>query len=460
MKLKIFYIFFVGLLFFNANFSYASTVNVNGLVFTTEPQTIKPNEISKDITVQTQNSSGTAEKVDETNDTTFMSSSPTGQFLNSSGNPVSTTMSKNTSSRTFYYKDSSEGTFTISISIKGRDTGTTFSKTQQIIVSSNAQSPNPDTGNSTSTQTNATSSATTTSTSNTQASNYSGSYIYSYSSGTPLSHFSENDFDLMAYAGRDRVAFVNSPVEFDAQIKTINSLGTPNYLWSFGDGSSSSNKTTEHYYIYPGVYNVILNVSTGFSDAVSAAKIEILDPNISVSFLKNSEDSFLQIINNSDREINLAGYRIFYGGKNLVISPDTILSANSSIKIPIQASNQEKILVTYPNGKKISEITTNLLDEIKVTEIKSQILDIQNKISELEEKAARTPDIQDFSQVGRIDIPVEQNQVEPTLTQDTTVENLPRAPSFDPSESTNQEPKNFLDTLLATPEEIFNFIKW
>ncbi len=115
------FISFFALGFLVPFFVLGDSNNITSLVFTTNPQTAAVNTSSQAITVQTENSAGTAEKVSETNDVTFTSTSATGQFLNSTGGAVSTTMSTNTASRTFYYEDSTAGTYTITVTIKGRN---------------------------------------------------------------------------------------------------------------------------------------------------------------------------------------------------------------------------------------------------------------------------------------------------------------------------------------------------
>ncbi|MEI8337800.1 MAG: PKD domain-containing protein [bacterium] len=468
MKSKALCVFFIGALFFIANFCNASTANISGLVFTTNSQTIKPNEISKSITAQTQNSSGTSEQVDETNDSTFTSSSPTGQFLNSSGNPVTTTMSKNTSSRTFYYKDSTEGTYTLTVSIKGRDSGKTFSATQQITISSSSSGGNTDPGNGTGTST-ATTTATTTATSASSTTtetnnNLSGSYVYSYSSGTPLSQFSEDDFDLKVFAGRDRVVFLNSPVKFNAQIKTINSQGNLNYSWSFGDGSSSNSKSVEHYYAFPGTYNVVLNVTNGITDAVSSSKIEVVEPNISLTFSGGQGNSFAQINNNSNKEMNLAGYRIAYGTRSLIIPQDTIISANSNIKIPLQISGEEKVSLAYPNGSEIATAISETSKNAEIAEIKSQIDVIENKIA-LINKTENVASVASVPDLLATDIlPTEMKNSEDTrianAIRDESVKIEDVQASSTVVESEVQRSPSFFDSLLSTPKKIFDFLKW
>ncbi len=112
----------------------ATTTNITQINFTTSPQTIDINTISAKLTTQTQNASGTSEQVSETNHLTLTSTSATGEFSSSNTNwiPVTTlTMSTNSANRNFYYKDSTPGTYTLSISAQGQ---TWISAIQTIII--------------------------------------------------------------------------------------------------------------------------------------------------------------------------------------------------------------------------------------------------------------------------------------------------------------------------------------
>src|SRR3989338_6021333 len=61
-----------------------SYAQVSKIVFTTEPQTVKPGEISGTITVQLHDSAGSSYKATETVDVEFLSSSASGEFLSPS----------------------------------------------------------------------------------------------------------------------------------------------------------------------------------------------------------------------------------------------------------------------------------------------------------------------------------------------------------------------------------------
>ena len=109
--------------------------SVYQIVFITNSQNIQPGDISEAITIQTQDKDGSPVQTKEPLDLLFESSSNTGEFLSSSGKPSGKTMNKNTGNRTFYYRDSTLGSFDITVSVKGRISALEFSVTQVINVS-------------------------------------------------------------------------------------------------------------------------------------------------------------------------------------------------------------------------------------------------------------------------------------------------------------------------------------
>lgn len=124
---------FVFILFiFPLSLVLANTINL--FSFTTDSQVVLPDTLSKPITIQAQSSFGVPESVSETFDLSLLSSSPTGLFLGSTGKPVSKVVSKNTTNRTFYYKDSSVGNFTITLLAVGRDSKKSFTAIQNIVI--------------------------------------------------------------------------------------------------------------------------------------------------------------------------------------------------------------------------------------------------------------------------------------------------------------------------------------
>jgi len=86
---------------------------ITGIAVTTSEQTVAPNTVSEKITVELQNASGEAEKIDESsNKLSLTSSSASGEFSSNTENWKAVnelTVNKNTASRSFYYKNGAEG---------------------------------------------------------------------------------------------------------------------------------------------------------------------------------------------------------------------------------------------------------------------------------------------------------------------------------------------------------------
>ena len=164
----------------------------------------------------------------------------------------------------------------------------------------------------------------------------------------------------------------------------------------------------------------------------------------------------------SSLKSSIAGYKISYGTKSLIIPQDTIVSANSNIKIPLQISNQDKVSLSYPNGSDISVILSESEKNSKLAEIESQIDIIKKIIADIDKK-------ENIAQIA-------QNQNLPKVTQTENEEDVRIADAIrdesvkiediEPLVSTStisfpkEENKSFLDALLSTPKMIFEFIKW
>lgn len=284
-------------------FPISVSATVSKINFTTESQNIGIGAISEVLTIQVQDSSGSLSETAETLDLTFTSTSGSGEFLGSTGNAVSKTMNKNTANRSFYYRDSKEGTHTITVAATGRDSGKTFSVSQQINVgpSSNATAPSGSSQNSSG------ASATTAS--------------------TPVSKIVVNSlFEI--YGGSDRLTSVGSPINFQVLVKKSESSVRPEFSWSFGDGSVGGGENTIHTYKYSGTYAVVVNAKFGKQVAISRLKVTVIEPAITISVKADS----IEIRNNSREEINLFNWKLAQGIKSFIFQPDTIILPNSSIQ--------------------------------------------------------------------------------------------------------------------------------
>lgn len=345
-------------------FSYADSENISKLVFTTENLEVRPGEISGGVVVQAQNSSGEAEQVSETNDVTFTTTSDTGKFLNATGGDVSKAMSKNTASRTFYYKDSTEGTHTLTVEIKGRETGKTFSASATIKVGEGGTDTSDDEESSEDTSSKKSSSS-------------------PHSSQSTLSTYKTKK-KVLADAGRERKTLINTPVNFFAELSGGASLKNKDYKWSFGDGSSDSGIKTSHVYMFPGEYNVVLNIDSEDGDvAIARTKVVVLDPKISFSYGEANGRSYIEVKNQSSDEVNIGNWTMESGRYSLFVADDTIVQGKGSVKIPFpNVSNKDSIAFSYPNGDSYAEKSAEdkSLREEKISLIEKEILVLRSEL--------------------------------------------------------------------------------
>lgn len=334
--------------FFSISPVFGVTANISQLVFTTDVQIVEPNTLSKVITVQTQNSGGASEDVDETNDVEFVSTSGTGEFLNDKGSAVSKTMSKGTASRNFYYKDSATGEATLTVKITGRTSGKSFSANQKITIGTGSTGANGSTNTGTG-NTNATSGTSESvntgdaSVTGTTGSSGGGSYS-SYSTATNV----QETLPFEIGAGRPRLTSVGSPVLFVVQASGKSDISGGRFVWSFGDGTSAEGLHLTHIYGFPGEYSVVLNGDRNGKEAVSRTTVKVIEPKLALRVVPGG----VEITNKSATEINIGEWGITDGKETKLIPRDTIIFGNHSITIPQDVLKISLYSIALVNGVK------------------------------------------------------------------------------------------------------------
>ena len=178
-----------------------------------------------------------------------------------------------------------------------------------------------------------------------------------------LSNYEEVVSSFKVSAGRERVSYVGSLVSFEAKSKLPTDIKNKNvdYLWSFGDGSSSEDEKVIHTYRYPGEYNVVLNAKLNDIDSVARTKVKVLVPNLILSV---KPDGAVEILNKSASEINLYGWKLQSDNQIYAFPLDTIISAGKSVIFPVEnlkistAGNQ--IILADASGKGVAWAGVNL----------------------------------------------------------------------------------------------------
>lgn len=332
---------------------FGVSAQISKIVFTTEEQHINPNELSGPITMQAQDSGGNPFQTPETIDLEFVSTSGTGEFLGSTGNPVTKTMSKNTSNRTFYYKDSTEGNFVLTVKATGRESGKTWEVSQNIFVGDSG-SPAILSANTTSTQS--------------TSSGGSSSYV-----STQLGSTQNMVLDISA--GADRLVTVGTPITFQANIKknTVQNAGL-DFAWSFGDANVGVGKMVTHTYKYPGDYVAVLRATAGDIYSISRVKVRVIEPTINLY----EYSDYIELHNGTNQEINLFNWKLTSEGKGFVFQADTIILPNSKITVDrgMMRMKGEKDGIA-----KLFDANGNILSVATKTLSKNELKNIENELA-------------------------------------------------------------------------------
>ncbi len=341
MTKKIFYGWFVALALFAA---LAANAAVSGLSFSSEAQTLAPNDFSEKITVTTGEAPGT------TGDLTLSSSSATGEFSSSNTNWQATsqlTWNSNWANRSFYYRDSTVGTHTLTATLTVRDGGPSWSANQSITIgatgsgsddeqSDDDSDPDTDTHNDDGAGSNVSSSST-------------NRGLSSHQSPAVLSAWREAD-GLKVSAGRERLASIGAPIVFRA--RATGASATPRFNWSFGDGEAARGEAATHAYLLPGDYEVVLNAHAAEEEATSRTRVRVLKPDL--TFVPVDADAslgwWLELKNQSDWEINLGGWRL----GQFVFPADTIIRAGAGLPLSPEKFGFDRrwgVSLYYPDGR-------------------------------------------------------------------------------------------------------------
>lgn len=293
---------------------------IAALKFTTEPQTVAPGVTSAKITVQTQDAAGNAQTLTDTAHLSLETSSASGEFSSSDTTwkaVTALTMSKSTANRSFYYKDSGAGTF--SLTVKNAD-GFGWTPAVQAITIGNGGT-------------------TTTAGGTTTASTVEPeSVAISIPNGYASSHSGQEELTLAKDepaaigAGRARLATVGSPLSFRAEKGT--NYSSFNFEWSFGDGAEAMGERVSHVYLFPGEYQIVLRGFYAGKEAVSRTAVKVIEPKLVLSEV-NWPAGYAELINESDSEINLYGWKLGCGPESFAFPRDTIVLDTARLKVPL-----------------------------------------------------------------------------------------------------------------------------
>lgn len=136
---------------------------------------------------------------------------------------------------------------------------------------------------------------------------------------------------LVAKAEAPAAAVVGEGESFSGQAFTQDGVAVDNarYLWSFGDGATAEGQNVLHTYGYPGTYEAVLSVASGYSSGETEVSLKVVAANLAL-VLEN--DDSLTVVNNTAQELDLGLWLLACGGKTFLIPARTFVLAGAGVR--------------------------------------------------------------------------------------------------------------------------------
>ena len=160
---------------------------------------------------------------------------------------------------------------------------------------------------------------------------------------------------IYAEAGENRTAISGADVVFSGvgygYKKEI--LDKANYLWNFGDGAFGTVEKVTHAYVYPGIYIVSLNVSSGKDSASDYFTMTVIPNELVISSVN---ENYIAIKNGSPIRLDISKWIIETLGKKFIFPEGAFIKEKTEIFIPSSISSLlpkggESVSFLYPNAK-------------------------------------------------------------------------------------------------------------
>jgi PKD domain len=257
-------------------------------------------------------------------------------------------MNKNSQNRSFYYQDSTAGTFTLMVGVAPKPDSvsascSSWSGASGSVVATLTQSITV--GGSGQTQTQAQDqSQEESSSSNSQTQTQTQTAVSSGGS-VPPPVSAQITLDGAAIAGGGAI------FEGAAFDEGGDALGSGvRYLWNFGDGTTADGQEAQHTYVYPGKYVATLTVAYNYSSAEAELAVDVVQPAVS---LTAEADGSLTILDGSADDLDIGGWSFTDGAHTFVIPADTMIMAGGGVRfapgITGVVGGMSSALL-YPNG--------------------------------------------------------------------------------------------------------------
>ncbi|MEX0651981.1 MAG: lamin tail domain-containing protein [Candidatus Paceibacterota bacterium] len=152
---------------------------------------------------------------------------------------------------------------------------------------------------------------------------------------------------------KERVVTVGADTVFTGRVVGLSGdlVSGARYVWSFGDGGSREGESVLYHYRYPGTYQVVLTTSSGKYTASDRLKVLALPSEVSV---RSASQEFIEIKNDSDREIDLSWWIFLVGRESFTVPEHTMILPKSSVRFSTEITRLtpkgiDEVVLLYPN---------------------------------------------------------------------------------------------------------------
>lgn len=338
---------------------FVHAAEIQNFAFISNEQAITTGAVSEQITIEAQSAgvpiNGNTVCIQ------IQSSSPTGEFSTNGTTwgteptrKLALTLATNQYRRNFYYRDQTDGAYTLNVRAGLKPSDTTCpnwspeTNTVQWTVSQSIT-----VGNATPNE-NASATATTTPSIDEPSSDP------SIPAPPPPANSGGSTWvykpQMFVSALVPQRAVAGAPVTFDAAAVGVKKepLVNARYIWSFGDGGVAEGKKVQHTYHYPATYTVLVDASSGEWSALDKKEIAIATPELVITGIKEGGDGYIEVKNNGQSEVDLSDWLLLAGSGSFRFPRGTVIGAKKAVPFPaaitgLPADSLSTVLL-YPNG--------------------------------------------------------------------------------------------------------------
>jgi len=166
--------------------------------------------------------------------------------------------------------------------------------------------------------------------------------------------------EISVFAGDDKNILTHSRVHLTGTAYGLYDELLPyaTYRWNFGDGATALGKDVSHAYRFPGEYTVTLEVFWGDKQRSDRMKIVVVTPGITIGETVSGQDGSIQLLNRSEREIDLSLWRVRTAtGAMFILPQNTFVEAGRVIRLP----NAITGLTEFTSGLELMDQDENII---------------------------------------------------------------------------------------------------